>query len=397
MTKRKNQPNQADATRCVHSGEDRHGQAAPLTTPIAQTSVFVVPGVEGLRRYAEGDSGMYLYSRYSNPTVTAAEEKIAALEGAEAAIATSSGMAAETIAALTACEAGDEIVSMLDVYGGTVKLFEQVLPRCGIKTRFIPFHDIDRAERYFTRKTRMLFLESPTNPTLRCVDLARLCELGRKHKVCVVVDNTFATPVLQKPLEFGADIVVHSATKYLGGHSDLTAGVMAGSKQWMERARPIMILTGGCLDPGCAYLLLRGLKTLHLRVEKACRNAMQIAELLRKHPKVAQVYYPGLEGDPAHELARRQMKDFGMMVSFDLRGGGRAAERFIDSLTLWYLAASLGGVESTVSYPVLTSHIGLDRKTLELLGVSAATVRLSVGVEDVNDLWADLEQALARA
>jgi cystathionine gamma-lyase len=156
-------------------------------------------------------------------------------------------------------------------------------------------------------------------------------------------------------------------------------------------------LTGGCLDPGCAYLLLRGLKTLHLRVEKACRNAMQIAELLRKHPRVAQVYYPGLEGDPAHELARRQMKDFGMMVSFDLRGGGRAAERFIDSLTLWYLAASLGGVESTVSYPVLTSHIGLDRKTLELLGVSAATVRLSVGVEDVNDLWADLEQALARA
>src|ERR1700678_2879917 len=397
MSKRKNQHGQADATRCIHSGEDRHGQAAPLTTPIAQTSVFVVPGVEGLRRYAEGDSGMYLYSRYSNPTVTAAEEKIAALEGAEAAIATSSGMAAEMIAALTACEAGDEIVSMLDVYGGTVKLFEQVLPRCGIKTRFIPFHDIDRAERYFTRKTRMLFLESPTNPTLRCVDLAKLCELGRKHKVCVVVDNTFATPVLQKPLEFGADIVIHSATKYLGGHSDLTAGVMAGSKQWMERARPIMILTGGCLDPGCAYLLLRGLKTLHLRVEKACRNAMQIAELLRKHPKVAQVYYPGLEGDPAHGLARRQMKDFGMMVSFDLRGGGRAAERFIDSLTLWYLAASLGGVESTVSYPVLTSHIGLDRKTLELLGVSAATVRLSVGVEDVNDLWADLEQALARA
>jgi len=397
MRKRHQDDRTNDATRCVHAGEDRHGQAAPLTTPIAQTSVFVVPKVEDLRRYAKGDSGMYLYSRYANPTVTAAEEKVAALEGAEAGIAFASGMAAEMVATLAACRAGDEIVSMLDVYGGTVKLFEQILPRCGIKTRFVPFHDINNIERYFTRKTRMLFLESPTNPTLRCVDLARLCELGRKRKLCVVVDNTFATPVLQKPIKLGADIVLHSATKYLGGHSDLTAGVMAGSKEWMERARPIMILAGGCLDPGCAYLLLRGLKTLHLRVERACRNAMEIAEALRKHPKIARVYYPGLADDPAYELARRQMRDFGMMVSFDLRGGGKAAERFIDGLTLWYLATTLGGVESTVSYPVLASHIGLDPEKLKLLGVSPATVRLSVGVEDVGDLWADLEQALARA
>ena len=182
---------------------------------------------------------MYLYTRYGNPTVAAAEEKIAALEGAEAAIATSSGMAAEMIAALTTCQAGDEIVSMLDIYGGTVKLFEQVLPRCGIKTRFIPYHDIKNAASVISRrKTRMLFLESPTNPTLRCVDLAALCELGRKREACVVVDNTFATPVLQKPLELGADIVIHSATKYLGGHSDLTAGVLAGSKKWMDLRAP---------------------------------------------------------------------------------------------------------------------------------------------------------------
>ncbi len=384
----------ADATRCIHSGEDRHGQAAPLTTPIVQASVFTIPGVEGLRRYAAGDSGMYLYSRYGNPTVTAVEEKIAALEGAEAAVATSSGMAAELIAVLAACQAGDEIVSMLDVYGGTVKLFEQVLPRCGIKTRFIPYHDIAKAERYFSRKTRMLFLESPTNPTLRCVDLRALCELGRKRKTCVVVDNTFATPVLQKPLELGADIVLHSATKYLGGHSDLTAGVVAGPQKWMDLARTMMIYTGGVLDPGCAHLLLRGLKTLDVRVERACRNARQIAEALAKHPKVADVYYPGLSGSQSHEIARRQMKDFGMMVSFDLRGGGRAAERFIDSLKLWYLAASLGGVESTVSYPVLTSHNGLSDKQLKLLGVSPATVRLSVGIEDSGDLLADLKQAL---
>jgi cystathionine beta-lyase/cystathionine gamma-synthase len=387
----------SDATRCVHSGEDRHGESAPLTTPIAQTSVFVVPRVEDLRRYAEGDSGMYLYSRYANPTVTAAEEKIAALEGAEAAIATSSGMAAELVAVLAACQAGDEIVSMLDVYGGTVKLFEQVLPRCGIKVRFVPYHDINKAARYFSRKTRLLFLESPTNPTLRCVDLAALCELGRKRKACVVVDNTFATPVLQKPLELGADIVIHSATKYLGGHSDLTAGVLAGSKKWMDVARPIMILTGGCLDPGCAYLLLRGLKTLDVRVERACCNAARVADMLRQHPKVARVYYPGLPDNDSHEIARRQMKDFGMMVSFDLRGGGRAAERFIDDLKLWYLAASLGGVESTVSYPVLTSHTGLSAKQLKLLGVSAATVRLSVGIEAADDLIVDLQEALAKA
>ena len=377
----------------MHAGEERHGQAAPLTTPIEQTSVFVLPNVDAMRRYAEGDRSLYLYSRYGNPTITAAEDKIADLEGAAAAVATSSGMAAITCAVLAACQAGGEIVSMLDVYGGTVKLFERVLPRCGITTRFVPHHDMANAARYFTRKTRMLFLESPTNPTLRCVDLAALCELGRKRKACVVVDNTFATPVLQKPLALGADVVMHSATKYLGGHSDLTAGALAGSKTWMDAAREIRTFTGGCLDPGCAYLLLRGLKTLDVRVERGCRNARRIAEWLQRHPKVAQVYYPGLK-DRAYEVARRQMKDFGMMVSFDIRGGGREAERFLDRLKLWYLAASLGGVESTVSYPVLSSHIGLSRKQLELLGVSPATIRLSVGIEEAADLIADLEQAL---
>ncbi len=387
----------ADATRCVHSGEERHGEAAPLATPIVQSSVFVVPKVDELRKYAKGESDVYLYSRYGNPTVTAAEQKIASLEGADAAVLTSSGMAAEMVAALVACEAGDEIVSMLDVYGGTLKLFEQVLSRCGIKTRFIPYQDIHNASRYFSPRTRMLFLETPTNPTLRCVDLAALTKTGRKHKSCVVVDNTFATPVLQKPLELGADMVIHSATKYLGGHSDLTAGVLAGGKRWMDAARQTMILTGGCADPGCAYLLLRGLKTLHVRVERACENAKKIAGALQEHPKVARVYFPGLENDEAHELTQRQMKDFGMMVSFDIRGGGWAAERFIDSLELWYLATSLGGVESTVSYPVLSSHIGLSAKQLKSLGVSAATIRLSVGIEDVGDLIADLRQALRRA
>jgi cystathionine beta-lyase/cystathionine gamma-synthase len=384
----------SDATRCVHSGEDRHGKPGPLTTPITQTSVFVLPGLDELRRYAAGDRDFYLYSRYGNPTVKAAEEKIAALEGAEAAVLTSSGMSAELIAALAACRAGDEIVSMLDIYGGTVKLFEDVLARCGITTRFIPYRDLGKSERYFTPKTRMLFLETPTNPTLRCADIAALSAIAHRHKACVVVDNTFATPILQKPLEFGADIVMHSATKYLGGHSDVTAGVLAGSQKWMDRARELMILTGGCLDPGCAYLLLRGLKTLHLRVDRACRNAAVIADALQRHPKVSHVYYPGLPGHDDHELAKRQMKDYGTMVSFELRGGEVAVDRFIKRLRLWYLATSLGGVESILSYPVLSSHIGLSTRRLKLLGVTASTVRLSVGVEEAGDLILDLRSAL---
>ncbi len=387
----------SDATHCVHAGEDRHGEAGPLTTPVVQTSVFIIPGLDELRRYAEGDRDFYLYSRYGNPTVKATEDKIAALEGAEAAVLTASGMSAEMIAALTVCQAGDEILSMLDIYGGTVRLFEDVLARCGIKTRFIPYHDLHKAERYFTNKTRMLFLETPTNPTLRCADIAALAAIAHRHKACVVVDNTFATPILQKPLALGADMVMHSATKYLGGHSDVTAGVLAGPKKWMDRARELMILTGGCLDPGCAYLLLRGLKTLELRVERACRNAALIADALQRHPKVSHVHFPGLPGHADHEIATRQMKDYGMMVSFELRGGEAAVDRFIKRLTTWYLATSLGGVESILSYPVLSSHIGLSARRLKLLGVTASTVRLSVGVEDASDLIADLETALARA
>ena len=387
----------ADATRAVHAGEDRHGKAAPLTTPITQSSVFVVPGLEELRRYARGDRDIYLYSRYGNPTLTAVEEKLAALEGAEAALVTASGMSAELIAALITCHAGDQLVSMLDIYGGTMRMLQQVLARCGIKVTFVPFHELKNISRYFTRKTRMLFLETPTNPTLRCVDLAELAAAARRRNICVVADNTFATPILQKPLDLGAHIVLHSATKFLGGHSDVTAGVLAGSRHWMDRARQMMILTGGCLDPGCAYLLLRGLKTLHLRVQRACENAARIAQALSANKRVEAVYYPGFPEQPSHELARRQMRDFGMMVSFDIRGGERAAERFIARLRLWYLATSLGGVESTVSYPLLSSHIGLSSKQLRLLGVSEATVRLSVGIEDADDLIADLEQALEKA
>lgn len=391
-----NQNPRADATHCVHAGEERHGTNQPLTTQITQAAVFVMPSLEELRRYAEGHSSAFMYTRYGNPTTAAAEQKIAALENAEACVVTASGMAAELATILAVCEAGDEIVSMLDLYGGTTKLFQAVLSRLGIRARLVPFHELADIEKHFTPRTRMLFLETPTNPTLRCVDIRALAEVAHRHNACVVVDNTFATPLLQKPLELGADISIHSATKYLGGHNDLTAGAVVGAHKWVDTIRETVKYTGGCLDPFASYLLIRGLKTLDIRVERACANARAVAEFLCGHPAVARVMYPGLAGDANHDLARRQMRDFGMMVSFDTKGGGPAAEKFINALELWYLATSLGGVESSVSYPLLSSHVGLTDRQLELLDVSAATVRLSVGIEHPTDLVADLKQALNR-
>jgi cystathionine beta-lyase/cystathionine gamma-synthase len=386
-----------DSTVCVHGGEERHGRNTSLTTEIVQTSVFAVKDTAELEKFAAGKSDAFLYTRYANPTVVAAEKKLAALEGGEACVVTASGMAAELCIALAVCQAGDEIVSMLDIYGGTLKQFRDVLSRCGIKTHFVPYGELEYIEKYFNKRTKMVFLETPTNPTLRCVDIERLAAIGRKKGACVVVDNTFATPVLQKPLSLGADLVIHSVTKYLGGHSDVTAGAAVGAKKWIDPIRQMMIYTGGCLDPNAAYLMIRGMKTLQLRVERASSNAFAIAEFLKTDANVERVYYPGLADCEGHAIAAKQMRDFGMMVSFDIKGGGKSARKFIDSLELWYLAASLGGVESTVSYPVLTSHIGLDNKTLGLLGVSPATVRLSVGIEDSADLVGDLDQALRRA
>ena len=397
MTEKKKKKTRADATDCVHAGEERHGSNASLTTDIAQASVFVMPSLDELRRYAEGKSSAYMYSRYANPTTTVAEDKIAALEGAEACVVTASGMAAEMAIFTALCESGDEVVSMLDLYGGTTKLFQAVLPRFGIRTRLIPFHELSKIEEYFSDRTRLLFLETPTNPTLRCADIRALAEIAHRHNAVVVADNTFATPILQKPLELGADIIIHSATKYLGGHNDLTAGAVAGPHRWLDQIRETVKYTGGCLAPFASYLLIRGLKTLDIRVERACANARAIADALRRHSKVGRVLYPGFSDHPGHEVACRQMRDSGMMVSFEIKGGGPAAERFIDALKLWYLATSLGGVESTVSYPLLSSHVGLTEKQLELLDVSAATVRLSVGIEAAADLVADVEQALDRA
>jgi len=387
----------AKGTLCVHAGEERQRRAGSITTDIAQTSVFVMPDVAEMRRYADGDSKAFLYSRYGNPTVKVVENKLAQLEGGESCLATSSGMAAILSIVLSTCKAGDEILSMLDLYGGTLHLFQDTLPRFGITTRFVPYHELPRIEEHFQKNTRLLFIETPTNPTLRCVDIEWLAGVGRRKRTCVVVDNTFATPLLQKPLQLGAHISVHSATKYLGGHNDVTAGAVIGDASWVEPAREAMKQSGGCLDPNAAFLLIRGMKTLEIRMERACKNARSVGDFLRTHPKVRRVFYPGFADTEGHDSAKRQMSDYGAMVSFEHRGGGPGAEKFLDSLQLWYIAASLGGVESSVSYPLLTSHIGLSPEQLQQLDVSAGTVRLSVGIEYPNDLIDDLKQALDRS
>lgn len=385
-------------TRCVHAGEERHGRATSLTTDIARTAVFALPNVDYLRGITKRDSGDYYYTRNGNPTTAVAEEKIAALEGGAGCVVTASGMSAILAAVLATCQAGDEIVSMQDVYGGTIKLFGDVLGKLGIKTKWVPFADTSDIGKYCSKKTKLVFIETPTNPTLRCVDIEAAAEAAHRAGAVLMVDNTFATPVLQLPLALGADVVMHSATKFLGGHSDISAGaVVAKDAQLVAKMRDASVATGGTLDPEASYLLIRGLKTLEVRIERASKNAGEIADFLSEHKRVARVFYPGLPDSEGHAIAREQMSGYGMMLSLDVKGGGKAAERFINALKLWYLATSLGGVESTVSYPVLSSHVNCSAKQLKELEISDATVRLSVGIESCDDLIADLEQALGKA
>jgi methionine-gamma-lyase len=379
-------------TRSVHGGHE--ARRGPLATPIVQTSTFAFGSADEMRRYLAGDEELFLYTRYANPTVRDLEEAIAALEGAPAALAVASGMAAMTTAVLSLVRAGDEVLAGASLYGGTVRLLAQVLPRLGVTTRFVPLPELPHVERAAGERSRVLVVESPTNPTLQVVDLAAVIAAAHAHGLVVVVDNTFATPLLQRPLELGADLVMHSLTKGLAGHSDVIGGALAGSRERISAASATMKVLGGCMDPHAAFLVLRGLKTLHLRVERQCATAFEIARRLEGHPRVKRVLYPGLASHPGHEVARRQMKAFGTVLALELAGGLDAAERFYDRLRVVVRAASLGGVESLVSLPVHTSHHGLGEKELREAGIDPGLVRVSVGVEDAADLVADLEQAL---
>lgn len=368
--------------------------AEPLTTPIYETTTFVFGSAQEVRDYNEGRSGKYLYSRYGNPTVTAVEQKIAKLELAESAILFASGQAATTTALLGLLTAGDEVVCSSAIYGGTLHLLADLLSKFGIRARFATLDELARPDRVISDATRLMWFESPINPTLRCVDIAAVANACRARGVMSIVDNTFASPVNQQPLALGADIVMHSATKYLNGHSDVSAGALAGPAGLLEPVMKARRMLGGVLDPHAAYALGRGLKTLTVRMERHNATAMTVAAWLAADKRVKTVYYPGLPTHPDHEIARRQMRGFGGMLCIDLNGGYDAAARFFDALRLFNRAASLGGVESLCSLPVLTSQWGHTEAELQRAGVTHAMARLSVGMEDPEDLIADLDQAL---
>jgi methionine-gamma-lyase len=323
-----------------------------------------------------------------------AEEKIAALEGAEAAVVTASGMAAISSALLAVLRSGDEVLASNEIYGGSYRLLRDMFPRFGISVRHVG-SDLAGIENLAGPATKVLYVETPSNPALRLVDLSKAAAFARKRGLVSIVDNTFASPALQKPIGLGFDMVVHSATKYLGGHSDIIAGAAAGSRKWMDLVRTNVIYLGGSMDPGAAFLLIRGMKTLGVRVARQCETALTIAKFLAKHPKVARVHYPGLPAHPDHALAKRQMRGFGAMMSFDMKGGLPAARRLCDRVRIFLMAASLGGVESLVILPIYSSHYNMSIAELKSAGVEPGTVRMSVGLEDPADLIEDLKQALA--
>ena len=380
-------------TEALHAGDGAWPDAAPLTTPIYATSTFLFANAAELEAYQQGKGHRYIYSRYANPTVQAAEQKVAALEGGESALLTSSGMAATATALFGLLQSGDEVVCSAAIYGGTLQVIAQQLSRFGVTARFVTLEELARPEGLCGPKTRLVWFESPINPTLRCVDVAAVAAACRAKAVLSIVDNTFASPINQQPLTLGVDLVMHSATKYLNGHSDVTAGVLVGSRALVERLGPARKLFGGVLEPASAYALGRGIKTIDVRMARHNENAMKVATWLSSDSRVVSVLYPGLPSHPDHAIARKQMRGFGGMVCFDT-GSYEKACRTFDRLQVFKRAASLGGVESLCSLPVLTSQYGFSDKQLEAAGVTKGMLRLSVGLEHVDDLIADLDQAL---
>jgi len=379
-------------TEAVRGGTDLGKKNGPLATPIYQTSTFEVTDNEQQLRATPTDM---FYTRYGNPTNTVAEGAIAELEGADAALVFGAGMNAITTSIMALLKSGDHIVAQRDIYGGTIKFFTQWLPKFGVDVTFVDTVDYDQHEKAIRPNTKLLYLESPTNPTLRVVDLRKAQAIGKKHKLMTMIDSTFATPINQRPIEFGIDLVMHSGTKYFAGHSDLICGIMAGRGDLIEQIHHTRTVLGGNMDPHAAWLLLRGIKTIAVRVERQNQNAMGVAQFLAKHSKVKTVNYPFLESHPQHRIAAEQMRGGGGMLSFEVEGTGQDACRVSEALRLFTLAPSLGGVDSLVSIPVLTSHAMISPDQREKMGVREQLIRISVGIENVEDLIADLDQALA--
>jgi methionine-gamma-lyase len=384
----------ADATVAIHAGEDKFQKSASVGTTISRTSSFTFANTEELKQWAEGKGSAYFYTRYGNPTLAIAEEKIARLEGAEAALVTASGTAAISSALLSVLKAGDEVIATRALYGGTYRLMRDIFPRMGIVVRHVDT-DLAGIERLVNPRSKALYIETPTNPSLRLVDLRKAAAFAKEWDLISLIDNTLASPVLQKPLKFGFDLVMHSATKYLAGHSDVIAGAVAGRTTLIKKVREMVIHLGGSMDPEAAFLLIRGMKTLELRVKAQCATATKVAKFLEKHPKIARVHFPGLASHPDHKLAQKQMKGFGAILAFETKGGLAAARRFCDRTRVFLLASSLGGPESLVLLPAYSSHYGISEKELRAAGIPPGTVRVSIGLEDPADLIEDLRQALA--
>jgi cystathionine gamma-synthase len=379
-------------TAAVHGGAELEKKNGPVGTPIYQTSTFEVTDNDEQQRVTTTDR---YYTRWGNPTITVAEQAVAALEGTEAALTFASGMGAITTTILGLLKTGDHIVAQRDVYGGVMKFFSQWLPRVGIETTFVDTNDYEQHARAIRANTRMLYLESPTNPTLRVVDVKKAAALARQHGLISMIDSTFATPINQRPAEYGIDLVMHSGTKYLGGHADLTCGVVCGRQELMDRLWETRTTLGNCMDPHAAWMLIRGMKTLAVRVARQNENALRVAECLEQHGKVRRVHYPLLKSHPDHAISCEQMRGGGGMVTFEVEGTGEDARRVSEAMSLFTLATSLGGVESLVSIPVLTSHAMISAEQRERMGVTEQMVRLSVGIESGDDLIEDLERALA--
>ncbi|HEY0101145.1 MAG TPA: aminotransferase class I/II-fold pyridoxal phosphate-dependent enzyme [Pyrinomonadaceae bacterium] len=383
-------------TKAVHGGRAEHTTRA-VSSPIWQTSTFRADSSGHFAEIAAGTRPAEFYTRYGNPTHREAEATIAALEGGEAVLLAASGMGAIFTAMLCNLRAGDHVVAQRNLYAGTNTLIEELLPRWGIEHTFVEQTDAANFAEVLRPSTKLIYVETPTNPLMRITDLRAVAALGRERRITTMVDNTFATPINQRPLEFGIDVCVHSATKYLGGHSDITAGVVVGSQEFVERAWKFGLVAGAVLSPFDGWLLLRGLRTLGLRVERHNANALALARFLEAHPNVERVYYPGLESHPQHELARAQMSGYTGMLGVELKGDFRAAEKFIASLKLAMNAASLGGYETLVVHPAAMWGQQLSASQRAAMGVNDRLVRVSVGLEDEADLIRDFAQALERA
>lgn len=385
-------------TKAIHAGNVKDTQYGSLSTPIFQSSTFVFDSCEqGGRRFAGEESG-YIYTRLGNPTTSVLEAKIAALESGEDCVATASGMGAISSCLWTIAGAGKHIIADGTLYGCTFALLNHGMARYGVNVDFIDTSDLEAVKSHLTPNTCAVYLETPANPNLKITDINAVAEIAHAYNkdIKVVCDNTFASPALQNPLKLGADVVVHSATKYLNGHGDVIAGFVVGKKDFISEVRMFGLkdMTGAVMDPFCSFLILRGLKTLEIRMQKHCANAKAVAEFLDTHPAVEKVYYPGLKNHERYEIAARQMKDFGGMISFEVKGGRAAGVKLVNSLHLVTVAVSLGDAETLIEHPASMTHSTYTEEELAASGIPAGLIRLSVGLENVEDIIADLKQAL---